>query len=207
LADTLPSDGDLSRAEVVDGVVDPFLAVDIDVEQLCARDLDRREAFGQFGTDERERSPWHVEPLQRIRVSCECDRHGQSSWRRPGADQGHRDFKSFRQDDPRACSFPSGPWSTSTRWKTSGSDAIGTIPTSRWTKVRTIGSTNLDSRSFALNEELSPVVYHTTVVAQLEQVFEEDLRYARKIEYQQWRGRGFFRQFLELLSLPIRQQL
>ena len=49
--------------------------------------------------------------------------------------------------------------------------------------------------------------HQSTVVAQLEQVFEEDLKYARKIEYQQWRGRGFFSQFLELLSLPIRQQL
>jgi hypothetical protein len=51
LADTLPSDGDLSRAEVVDGVVDPFLAVNIHVEQLCARDLDSRDAFGRFGAD------------------------------------------------------------------------------------------------------------------------------------------------------------
>jgi hypothetical protein len=51
LADTLPSDGDLTRAEVVDGVVDPFLAVNIHVEQLCARDLDSRDAFGRFGAD------------------------------------------------------------------------------------------------------------------------------------------------------------
>jgi len=51
LADTVPSDGDLSRAEVVDGVVDPFLAVNIHVEQLCARDLDSRDAFGRFGAD------------------------------------------------------------------------------------------------------------------------------------------------------------
>jgi cardiolipin synthase A/B len=71
----------------------------------------------------------------------------------------------------------------------------------------TIGSTNLDSRSFALNEELNAVIYHTTVVAQLEQVFAEDLKYARKIEYEQWRRRGFFSRFLELLSLPVREQL
>jgi len=45
------SDGDLTRAEVVDGVVDPFLAVNIHVEQLCARDLDSRDAFGRFGAD------------------------------------------------------------------------------------------------------------------------------------------------------------
>ena len=39
----------------------------------------------------------------------------------------------------------------------------------------TIGSTNLDSRSFALNQELNAVVYHGSVVAQLEDVFAEDL--------------------------------
>ena len=53
----------------------------------------------------------------------------------------------------------------------------------------------------------STVVYHTTVVAQLEQVFADDLKYSRKIEYQQWRGRGFFNQLLEVLSLPVREQL
>jgi len=53
----------------------------------------------------------------------------------------------------------------------------------------------------------STVVYHTTVVAQLEQVFADDLKYSRKIEYQQWRGRGFFNQLLEVLSLPVRDQL
>jgi cardiolipin synthase A/B len=71
----------------------------------------------------------------------------------------------------------------------------------------TIGSTNLDSRSFALNEELNAVVYHTTAVAQLEQIFAEDLRHSRKVEYPQWRGRGFFNQLLEVLSLPVREQL
>jgi cardiolipin synthase A/B len=71
----------------------------------------------------------------------------------------------------------------------------------------TIGSTNLDTRSFALNEELNAVVYHATVVGRLEQVFAEDLRYSRKIEYQQWRSRGFFNQLLEVLSLPVREQL
>ena len=71
----------------------------------------------------------------------------------------------------------------------------------------TIGSTNLDSRSFALNEELNAVVYHGSVVAQLEDVFAEDLRYSRKIELDQWRRRGFFSQLLEILSLPVREQL
>src|SRR5689334_18168436 len=71
----------------------------------------------------------------------------------------------------------------------------------------TIGSTNLDSRSFALNEELNAVVYHTAVVAHLEDIFAEDPQYSRKIEYERWRGRGFVNQALEVLSRPIREQL
>jgi cardiolipin synthase A/B len=49
----------------------------------------------------------------------------------------------------------------------------------------TIGSTNLDSRSFALLEELNAVVYHGSVVAQLEDIFAEDLKYSRKIKLDQ----------------------
>jgi len=39
---------------------------------------------------------------------------------------------------------------------------------SRWA---TVGSTNLDRRSFALNEELNLVVYNETVAQRLERVF------------------------------------
>jgi hypothetical protein len=49
----------------------------------------------------------------------------------------------------------------------------------------TIGSTNRDTRSFALNA---------------------DLTYSRKVDYAQWRGRGLFNRLLELLSLPVRDQ-
>ena len=71
----------------------------------------------------------------------------------------------------------------------------------------TIGSTNLDTRSFALNEEINAVLYDTEVAGRLEKVFADDLTYARKIDHAEWRGRGFFGRLLELLSLPIREQL
>jgi cardiolipin synthase len=71
----------------------------------------------------------------------------------------------------------------------------------------TIGSTNLDTRSFALNEELNAVLYNTDVAGRLEKIFADDLTYSRKIDYAQWRGRGFFNRLLELLSLPVREQL
>ena len=71
----------------------------------------------------------------------------------------------------------------------------------------TIGSTNLDTRSFALNEELNAVMYNRDVAGQLERHFADDLRYSRRIHYRQWRNRGFFPRLLELLSLPVREQL
>jgi cardiolipin synthase len=71
----------------------------------------------------------------------------------------------------------------------------------------TIGSTNLDTRSFALNDEVNAVVYHNEVVGQLEKVFADDLTYSKKIDLEEWRNRGFVDHLLEVLSFPIRPQL
>src|SRR5258708_39058441 len=46
----------------------------------------------------------------------------------------------------------------------------------------TVGSANLDTRSFALNEEVNAVIYHDEIVGQLEGIFADDLGYSRKIE-------------------------
>src|SRR5512145_458515 len=56
----------------------------------------------------------------------------------------------------------------------------------------TIGSTNLDTRSFALNEELNAVLYDKDVAGRLEKIFADDLTYSRKVDYARWRDRGFF---------------
>ena len=71
----------------------------------------------------------------------------------------------------------------------------------------TIGSTNLDTRSFALNDEVNAVVYHNEVVGQLEKIFADDLMHSRKIGLERWRNRGFVDRLLEMLSLPIRGEL
>jgi cardiolipin synthase len=71
----------------------------------------------------------------------------------------------------------------------------------------TIGSTNLDTRSFALNEEINAVLYNKELVGQLEKIFAEDLTYSKRIDYAQWKSRGFFNRLLEILSLPVREQL
>ncbi|MGH7313972.1 MAG: phospholipase D-like domain-containing protein [Candidatus Rokuibacteriota bacterium] len=71
----------------------------------------------------------------------------------------------------------------------------------------TIGSTNLDNRSFALNDELNVVTYGRSVARRMEQVFAEDLKYAQKVEYRRWSRRGIVDRLLEVLTIPIRDQM
>jgi len=71
----------------------------------------------------------------------------------------------------------------------------------------TVGSTNFDRRSFALNDEVNLLVYDQAVAHRLEQIFQQDLRHSRKLTYIAWNNRGAVGRFLELLSFPIRDQL
>ncbi len=69
-----------------------------------------------------------------------------------------------------------------------------------------IGSANLDNRSFALNHELNVAFYDATVAGRLDDVFREDLEFAREVTYDAWRRRGAGRVF-EWFFLPLRNQL
>jgi cardiolipin synthase A/B len=71
----------------------------------------------------------------------------------------------------------------------------------------TVGSSNFDNRSFALNQELNLTVYDSPFAARLEQIFEEDLKFARPVTYEEWRSRGIGERLLELFSFPIKEQL
>jgi len=71
----------------------------------------------------------------------------------------------------------------------------------------TIGSTNLDNRSFALNEELNLNFYDTELAGRLERIFYEDLKYAKKVTYEEWNSRSLTEKFFELFAFPIKDQL
>jgi cardiolipin synthase len=71
----------------------------------------------------------------------------------------------------------------------------------------TIGSTNLDNRSFALNDELNLILYSRQVAQQLERIFVEDIAHSRPVTYAAWRDRGFTNKLLEVMALPIRDLL
>lgn len=67
----------------------------------------------------------------------------------------------------------------------------------------TVGSANLSNRSMALNDELNVIVYDARVARRLEAIFEEDLRHARRVEYEEWKRRSLLDRFLELLARPL----
>jgi len=71
----------------------------------------------------------------------------------------------------------------------------------------TIGSTNLDNRSFAANDELNVIVYSREVAQRMETVFAEDIAHSRQVTYKDWKSRGITAKLLETLALPIRDLL
>ncbi|HYE89486.1 MAG TPA: phospholipase D-like domain-containing protein [Terriglobales bacterium] len=71
----------------------------------------------------------------------------------------------------------------------------------------TVGSTNLDNRSFALNDELNAIFYSPAVAQRLEQAFRDDLKHSQQVTYEAWSKRGVWARFLELVAFPIRDQL
>jgi cardiolipin synthase len=71
----------------------------------------------------------------------------------------------------------------------------------------TVGSTNLDYRSFRLNDELNVVAYDREFAAQLEKAFRDDLQHANRIDLEAWRDRGVRGRMFELLALPFESNL
>lgn len=71
----------------------------------------------------------------------------------------------------------------------------------------TIGSTNLDNISFAVNDELNLIVYDRGVAGRLERIFEDDIRASRRVTYEAWKKRGLGARLLEVLAFPIRDLL
>jgi len=69
-----------------------------------------------------------------------------------------------------------------------------------------IGSANLDNRSFALNNELNLAFLDRGLAARMTEVFREDLRYTKPVRYDDWR-RHRVRNVFYLPLIPLRDQL
>ena len=70
-----------------------------------------------------------------------------------------------------------------------------------------VGSTNLDIRSFRLNDEASLNLYDADFAQAMTAVFEDDLAHARRYTTEQWQARPMKEKLFEKLVLPIKSQL
>ena len=73
--------------------------------------------------------------------------------------------------------------------------------------VSTVGSANLDSRSFHLNEEINLVVYDPSFAAEMRERYERDLAKCRPYTLEMWRARPLGKRISEWLVRPFRSEL
>lgn len=68
------------------------------------------------------------------------------------------------------------------------------------------GSTNFDSRSFGLNDEVNVAVENAALATQLTQQFKSDLQQSTRVGYEQWKHRALFEKGEEYLGMIIQRQ-
>jgi cardiolipin synthase A/B len=71
----------------------------------------------------------------------------------------------------------------------------------------TIGTTNFDSRSFALSEESNVCIYSRSFAEELQNQFIADLAACNKVELQNWKERGFRKKVGEFFAALLRNQV
>jgi cardiolipin synthase A/B len=71
----------------------------------------------------------------------------------------------------------------------------------------TVGTTNFDNRSFALNDENNVCVYDAGFAARWEQIFRKDLERCRRITLDEWRGRSLWLKTKEFFGSFLRDQV
>ncbi len=70
-----------------------------------------------------------------------------------------------------------------------------------------VGSSNLDSRSSEINEEIDVVVYDEKFAHEMEQAFEKDLTQSRPYTLEDFKNRSVWERVIEWLAIPFRSQL
>jgi cardiolipin synthase len=69
-----------------------------------------------------------------------------------------------------------------------------------------VGSTNVDYRSFSINDEVNLAVMDAAMTRRVTQDFERDLSNSREITYAEWRSKTRFRIADRLVSVLERQE-
>ena len=69
-----------------------------------------------------------------------------------------------------------------------------------------LGSTNLDSRSFGLNDEVNLAIIDPEIAGELEKQFEADVAESKQISYEAWKHRGIAERAWEVMGWALRNQ-
>ena len=70
-------------------------------------------------------------------------------------------------------------------------------------KIATVGSSNIDFRSFTQSSEVNAFVYDTTFAQQMRQIFEQDMRHCDLIPQDWWQQRSFKERLLQVIVKPF----
>ncbi len=73
-------------------------------------------------------------------------------------------------------------------------------------KWSVVGSTNMDNRSFELNDEVNLAAFDGAMSEQLTADFMNDLKSSRRITYEEWKNRPFWERFTEAFGWLIERQ-
>jgi cardiolipin synthase len=73
----------------------------------------------------------------------------------------------------------------------------------RWAVV---GSTNFDSRSFELNDEVNLALVDAGVAARLAVDFEKDLEQSRRVKLEDWRRRSLLERLVAAVCIVLERQ-
>lgn len=67
-------------------------------------------------------------------------------------------------------------------------------------EVASVGTTNIDSRSFKLNFEVNAIIYDKKVAKELHELFERDSELCSELTLKRYRRRSAFIKFKEAIS-------
>ena len=70
-------------------------------------------------------------------------------------------------------------------------------------KIATVGSSNIDFRSFTQSSEVNAFIYDTAFAQQMRQRFEQDMRHCHLIPQDWWQQRTFKERLLQLIVKPF----
>jgi cardiolipin synthase len=70
-----------------------------------------------------------------------------------------------------------------------------------------VGSANFGNRSFRLNDEANLNVFSHEFAERQAKVFEDDKLHSHEVTYKDWKHRGHWKRFMEMITAPFRSQL